>query len=134
LQLQPHHIGIIVRDIDRSVAFYEALGFRVSSVIESDDGSRTITFMELGGSYIELFCYAETPMRADLGEKHLGFVHYALLTDDVDGALAELKARDFVPDAVESRRVPAGFKVAFFYDPDGVEIELTQSDRVSAAV
>lgn len=129
MQLQPHHVGIIVSDLDRSVAFYEALGFRVSSTIESEDGSRTIKFMELGGAFIELFCYASTPMRADLGEKHLGFVHYALLSDDVDGALGELKAKGLVPGAVESRRVPAGFKIAFFYDPDGVEIELTQEDR-----
>lgn len=129
MQLEPHHIGIIVSDLDRSMAFYEALGFRASSVSETEDGSRTIVFMRLGDAYVELFRYAETPLRPDLGEKHLGFVHYALSTDDVDGALAELKAAGLVPRAIESRHVPAGYKIAFFYDPDGVEIELTQEDR-----
>lgn len=126
MQLRPHHIGIIVSDLERSVAFYEALGFRTANVIPSDDGSRTITFMELGGMQIELFWYAETPRTVERGERQLGFVHFALQTDDVEGDLAELKVKGLVPEDVQTRSVPPRFTLAFIPDPDGVEIELMQ--------
>ena len=126
MRLRPHHIGIIVSDLERSVAFYEALGFCTATVIPSDDGSRTITFMELDGMQIELFWYAETPRTVERGERQLGFVHFALRTDDVERDLAELKAAGFVPDDVETRTVPPRFTLAFILDPDGVEIELMQ--------
>ncbi|MDO9557855.1 MAG: VOC family protein [Coriobacteriia bacterium] len=126
MQLRPHRIGIIVSDLARSVAFYEALGFRTALVIPSDDGSRTITFMELGEMQIELFWYAEKPRRIERGEKALGFVHFALQTADVEGDLVELKTKGLVSEDVQTRTVSAGFTLAFIYDPDGVEIELMQ--------
>lgn len=126
MQLRPHHIGIIVSDLDRSVAFYEALGFRTVLTIPSDDGSRTIAFMQLGEMQVELFWYAQTPRRIERGDKALGFVHFALQTADVDADLAELKAQGLIPNDITPRVVPAGFKLAFIYDPDGVEIELMQ--------
>ena len=126
MQLRPHHIGIIVSDLVRSVAFYEALGFTPALVIPSEDGSRTITFMQLGEMQVELFWYAETPRRVERGEKALGFVHFALQTNDVAGDLAELKAAGLIPEDVQIRDVPPRFKLAFIHDPDGVEIELMQ--------
>ncbi len=126
MDLRPHHIGIIVSDLTRSVTFYKALGFTPGLVIPSEDGSRMITFMQLGEMQIELFWYAETPRRIERGEKALGFVHFALQTDDVEADLAELKAAGLVPEDVKVRDVPPRFKLAFIYDPDGVEIELMQ--------
>jgi len=126
VQLRPHHIGIIVSDLARSVSFYEALGFKPTLVIPSEDGSRTITFMQLGEMQVELFWYAETPSRIERGEKALGFVHFALQTDDVAADLAELKAQGLIPDDITPLDVPPRFKLAFILDPDGVEIELMQ--------
>ncbi|MBN2405670.1 MAG: VOC family protein [Coriobacteriia bacterium] len=126
MQLRPHHIGIVVSDLERSVAFYEALGFTTALVIPSDDDSRIITFMRLGQMQIELFWYAQTPPSIQRSGKALGFLHFALQTGDVAGDLAELKAKGLVPADVQVRNVPPAFKLAFILDPDGVEVELMQ--------
>ena len=130
MKLQPHHIGLVVSDLARSTAFYEALGFGISSDRPSDDGSRVIRFLELDGFSLELFWYAKPaePKAAPApgGKGQLGFRHLALHTDDLAGALAELKAAGLVPADLEIRVVPIGFALVFLSDPDGVEIELMQ--------
>lgn len=127
MMLQPHHIGIVVSDLERSTAFYRALGFETVSEIPSEDGSRTIRFMRLGALQLEFFWYADTPSKpATAGAKQLGFLHLALSVDDIDEALGELKAAGIVPGDVAVQDIPAGFRIAFFDDPDGLQIELTQ--------
>jgi catechol 2,3-dioxygenase-like lactoylglutathione lyase family enzyme len=130
VKLQPHHIGMVVRDIERSTAFYEALGFRVTSNLPAGDGSKTIRFLGLGGFFIELFCYADANNAGvapdPAGRDRLGFRHFALHAEDIDAALAELKAAGLAPADAEIRIVPIGYKLVFLRDPDGIEIELTQ--------
>ena len=130
MNLQPHHIGLVVRDLARSTAFYEALGFRIASDLPAEDGSRAIRFLELEGFSLELFWYAEPaepqPASAPAGNGQLGFRHLALRTDDLAAALAELKSLGLVPADLKIRVVPIGFKLVFLSDPDGVEIELMQ--------
>ena len=130
MQLSPHHIGLVASDLARSTAFYEALGFRITSDRPAEDGSRAIRFLELDDFSLELFWYAEpadpAPAAAPAGKGQLGFRHFALHTDDLGGALAELKTLGLVPADLEIRVVPIGFKLVFLSDPDGVEIELMQ--------
>jgi len=127
MRLQPHHVGIVVSDLERSTAFYRALGFEVVSDMPWDDGSRAIRFMESGALQLELFWYAETPgAPARLEGKQLGFRHLAFMVDDIDAALSELKAAGIVSPGIAVRDVPMGFRIAFFDDPDGLEIELSQ--------
>jgi catechol 2,3-dioxygenase-like lactoylglutathione lyase family enzyme len=130
MNLQPHHLGLVVSDLARSTAFYEALGFRITSDLSAEDGSRAIRFLSLGAFQLELFWYAEPleprPAAAPAGRGRLGFRHLALRTDDLEGALAELKSAGHAPADLEIRVVPAGFKLVFLSDPDGVEIELMQ--------
>jgi catechol 2,3-dioxygenase-like lactoylglutathione lyase family enzyme len=59
MDLTVHHIGIAVADLDRSVAFYEALGFSRAATFGPPDGSRTIVQMVKGDGMIELFAYAD---------------------------------------------------------------------------
>jgi catechol 2,3-dioxygenase-like lactoylglutathione lyase family enzyme len=130
MKLQPHHVGIVVSDLAASTAFYEALGFRVATDLPAEDGSRAIRFLEQGGFELELFWYAEPlhPAAAHepAGKGQLGFRHLALHTDDIDDTLATLKAAGIVPADLEVRVVPAGYKLLFFRDPDGLEIEIMQ--------
>ena len=127
MQFTPHHVGIIVSDLERSTAFYRTLGFEVSRDIPWEDGSRAIRFVRSGDFEIELFWYAETPLPTPPAEgKPLGFRHLAFRVDDVDGALAELKAAGVVGADVTARDTGMGFRIAFLRDPDGVELELAQ--------
>ena len=132
MQLQPHHIGLVVADLGRTTAFYEALGFRIASDLPAEDGSRAIRFLEMGGFQLELFWYAEPaqsdvePTPAPAGKGRLGFRHLAFRTDDIDESLARLKQLGFVPADLEVRVVPIGYKLLFLSDPDGVELEIMQ--------
>jgi glyoxylase I family protein len=130
VELHPHHIGLVVSDLAASTAFYEALGFSTVSDLPAEDGSRAIRFMELSGFQLELFWYAE-PLHPSVapepgGKGQLGFRHLALRTDDIDATLEHLKAAGLVSADLEVRVVPIGYKLLFFRDPDGTEIEITQ--------
>lgn len=125
MDLRPDHVGIIVSDLARSKAFYAALGFQQTTEHVSAD--KTITFMRLGALQVELFAYSE-PVPAAIAEgRTLGFRHLALATDDIDADFAELRAAGIVSPEVAIRELPDGWRLLFFNDPDGVEIEIMQA-------
>ena len=125
VDLRPDHIGIVVSDLERSKAFYRALGF-----IDGDErvmADKTLSFMRLGAIEIELFAYNEPVASAELPERMLGFKHLALVTDDIDAAFAELRAGGIIDDEIAIREMPSGWRLLFFPDPDGMEIEIKQA-------
>ena len=126
MDLAPHHIGLVVSDLDRSVAFYETLGFAVESSLVPAPG-RSLTFMRSGDFRLELFWYQEPPPTLPETPGHpIGFRHFALMTDDLDAVVAELKAMGTVPQDAEIRDVMGTYRLLFLNDPDGIEIELSQ--------
>lgn len=130
MELQPHHIGVVVSDLERSTGFYRALGFEVVKDLPAEDGSRAIRFIRLGSFELELFWYAEpsAPAPGPAGRGQLGFRHLALRTTDIDATLADVKAAGVAPSELEVRRVPIGYSLVFLTDPDGIEIEIVQED------
>lgn len=125
MDLRPDHVGIVVSDLARSKRFYGALGFEQDQEHVSED--KTISFMRLGDLQVELFAYREEVPAPDLPGRALGFKHLALETDDIDAALSELKAASVVPPDASVLELPAGWRLLFFNDPDGVEIEIKQA-------
>jgi glyoxylase I family protein len=124
MDLEPHHVGIVVSDLDRSTTFYGALGFE--TVQETEGADKTITFMRLGGLMVELFCYRKTPPAVSAPGRVIGFKHLALRTRDIDAAFAQLRAASVLPATAAIRDMPGGWRLLFFNDPDGVEIEIMQ--------
>lgn len=125
MELRPHHVGIVVSDLTRSKAFYSALGFEQAE--EHVMADKTISFMRLGGLQVELFAYHEPVQASQAPERVLGFKHLALECDDVDVSLRRLKEAGVVADDVAIRELPGGWRLAFFNDPDGLEIEIKQA-------
>ncbi len=130
MSLTPHHVGIVVSDVERSTSFYRALGFEVVKEHPAEDGSRTIRFIRSGDFEIELFWYdvPAAPACDPAGKGQLGFRHLAFRADDIDATLASLKQLGVAPDELEVRRVPIGYSILFLRDPDGIEIEIMQED------
>jgi catechol 2,3-dioxygenase-like lactoylglutathione lyase family enzyme len=121
------HVLIVVQDLERSIGFYELLGFsHVETIGRPMD---RVGVMELGETKIELICLHEgrethrPPRRlTDIGFRHLGF-----RVEDIDEVYDRLKDKirfESPPTPMTGR---AGRMTVFFADPDGVELHFVQA-------
>jgi glyoxylase I family protein len=83
--------------------------------------------MHLGDLAIELFAYDDAVPAHDLPERMLGFKHLAFETQDIDAAYEELRRAGVIGEDIAIREMPGGWRLLFFPDPDGMEIELKQA-------
>lgn len=117
------HTCVRVRDIDASVRFYEALGFRKTGRLNF--GSAYNVYMGLPGDRdrLELTVNVGREEPYDLGE---GYNHIALTVEDIDAALKPLAAIGVAPEKPPYH--PGGRddlpRIAFVADPDGYRVEL----------
>ena len=116
------HANITVSDLDASIAFYTRLmGGHVRWEGLTGAGRRAA---HLGDdrSYLSLF-EAERPSRAPEDYAAVGFNHLGFEVDDLDAYRATLQAMGVEIKGEES--YDPGRRL-YFYDPDGIEIELVQ--------
>lgn len=122
------HIELLTAQPQRAIEFYtEVLGFKVRArdrVPQTPLGPLDLVYLELGGTTVELMCYPDTTLGKRVLEERLGYRMMALEVEDMDGALALLKARGIEPSWGPVRR-PA-YARAEIRDPDGNPIELRQ--------
>ena len=90
------HVGIAVSDLQASLAFFkDVLGLHVES--SEDVASQRIraTFVNTGTSTFELLeaTAADSPIARFLEKRGPGMHHVALRVDDIEAALAQLRAR-----------------------------------------
>ena len=111
---------------------YEALGFQVGETHDVPTEKVRAAFLAVGESQLELLEPTEPgSVIARFLEKRSGLHHVCVLVDDIDGALAELKARG-VPLVDEAPRTGAGgCRVAFVHPRGaaGVLLELKQAPK-----
>jgi glyoxylase I family protein len=125
MDLAVHHVGVTVTDLERSLAFYEGLGFRRVATFGPPDGSRAIVQLALGDGMVELFSYRDGAARmARSADPVAGLKHIGLSTADVRATLAELEAAGLVGAGIPVNETGTGITTAFFEDPDGTSIEL----------
>lgn len=115
------HTMYRIGDIDKSLAFYRALGFEERGRVPIGDEAVNI-FLGLkdGGDTLELthnFGVSEY----ELGS---GYGHIALITDDLDSTLRELAAAGIKPE--KDPYVVSTSKLCFVRDPDNYRIELIE--------
>jgi lactoylglutathione lyase len=117
------HTCYRIGDIDRSVDFYEKLGFE--EVGRMPIGEEAINvFMALPGEDPRLeLTYNHGVTEYELGT---GYNHIALAVDDLDGTLAGLAELGIEPEKPPYRPGgrTEGHRIAFVRDPDGYRIEL----------
>src|SRR5579885_3917358 len=90
------HIGIRVRDLDRALAFYEVLGFRLVHKVTFD---AVAIIKNRTGIEINLVINANAGDPAknilmDVPEKYAGYTHVALRVASIADTLTALKAHD----------------------------------------
>lgn len=122
-----HHIAIIATDYERSKDFYvRVLGFEFLEEFYRAERESWMGKLALAGEYVvELFSFPTPAVRPGWPEA-TGLRHLAFEVDDVEGTLAELDAEG-VPHE-ELRTDPnTGKRMAFFFDPDGLPLELYEA-------
>lgn len=120
------HTGYRVADIERSAAFYRALGFaEYVRMPMGDEQQRPIgatVFMALPGDGPRLELqqvFGDPPPQIGTARSHLG-----LTIDDMDETLGELSTHGIFPESPPFRPVPNGATICFLRDPDGHLVEL----------
>jgi catechol 2,3-dioxygenase-like lactoylglutathione lyase family enzyme len=125
-------IAVNCADVDRSVAFYEDhLG---ATLVER---SRQGAVLEIDGGRIELVALPPGAQAWDIPptDDHAeGFWHIGLRVDAVDPIADAVRTAGFGFFIEPVDNVLAGVRVAFFYDPDGVVIELVEGELVYTQV
>ena len=140
-----HHSGIIVSDLERSVDWYrEVLGLElltepspISDDPELGEGLgvpgaalRFATFA-VGDDVVELLEYSAPPSPIDtpMPQNALGSHHVAFHVDDIEATYEELTAKGVHffsrPNSIDEG-VLAGWRWAYFTDPDGITLELVE--------
>jgi lactoylglutathione lyase len=128
---QVDHIGIRVRDLDRALKFYAALGF---SLLRRAQGDNVAIIRNELGVELNLVFNAnagdpETNVLMDVSGKYPGYTHMALRVASIPAAMAALKANDI---AITQGPVSFGDTrqvSVFIRDPDRNVIELRGRDQ-----
>jgi lactoylglutathione lyase len=123
------HIGIRVHDLERSVRFYELLGF---SKTAGPMGPEPVAILEHpSGVEVNLVLNApsanEPNVLMDVPEKHPGITHVALLCPDIATAKERLETAG-IPLSGGPIRFGPRDQAIFVRDPDRNVIELHQRD------
>lgn len=115
------HTMIRVRDLDRSLAFYEGfLGLTETRRMNLGDEA---TLVYLGDGETDYLI--ELTWNADGRDYELGdqFGHLALFTDDLEAVVRQVEERGWW----YRRSRPDGSRYIFVKDPDGYDIEILQA-------
>ncbi len=125
------HTCIRVRDADRSVAFYEALGFERRGQLNFDAAYNVYLGLPGSGDTLELTVNVGREEPYDLGD---GYNHVAVTTAELDALLGRLGALGHEPEKAPFH--PGGRedlpRICFVTDPDGYRIELIEGADFAA--
>ncbi|MGH2982420.1 MAG: VOC family protein [Solirubrobacterales bacterium] len=122
------HTCYRIGDIDRSVGFYEKLGFEEVSRFPIRDEAINV-FMNLPGDGDQPRLELTYNHGVDSYELGTGYNHIAVGVDDLDSLLARLAEGGIEPERPPYQVGGNGPRICFVRDPDGYRVELIQSGR-----
>ena len=123
-----HHVGYLVRSIERATKIFETLGYAPQGNVTHDESRKIdILFMTNGGTRIELVAPYEAGSAVGDLRKRIGSAPYHICyeTEDLEKEVASLTENGYVLTAA-AMPAPAidGRKVAFLLHPAIGLIEL----------
>ena len=119
-----HHIAIIVSDYAASRAFYvDKLGFPVlRENYRSEKRDWKLDLKLNSDTELEIFAPENPPKRVNRPEA-CGLRHLAFAVRDVERTVRELTERGIACEPIRTDAF-TGKKMTFFFDPDGLPLEL----------
>ncbi|KRN57787.1 MULTISPECIES: SMU1112c/YaeR family gloxylase I-like metalloprotein [Carnobacterium] len=118
-----HHVAIIVSDYQRSKEFYvEKLGFKIIRENHRKERNDVKLDLKLGASELEIFAMPNSPKRVSQPEA-CGLRHLAFKVEEIEETIAELTALGIPCEPIRIDDY-TGEKMTFFFDPDGLPLEL----------
>jgi catechol 2,3-dioxygenase-like lactoylglutathione lyase family enzyme len=130
-----YHVGFLVGNLDKSLAFYEGvLGFKETWRGSSDGKQLSWVNLQVpdGKDYIELMLYDKKP--SGFGGKN----HVSLMVPDMLKAIADLESRPAYKTYLMTYGKPLdlhvgknGKRQVNLYDPDGTRVELMEPNTVN---
>lgn len=135
------HIGLCVRNLERSLLFYcDGLGFERAESYPIDDSfaaalevggviALTSQLIRRGDVTVELLGW-ELPEPAgtpSTSRQQLGFTHLSFWVDDLEATAARLVRLGGELVASTRHTVPGALDLVFLADPDGARVELMQA-------
>ncbi|GIE95389.1 VOC family protein [Paractinoplanes rishiriensis] len=116
------HLGLRVTDLDRSLAFYRAVGYQVLGTVP-DTPFGSLTMLKLPGDpFVSLELVHRPGREIDISAIN----HLVIQVDAMAGATAALTAAGLEVEDVNVHDADTGFSTAWLTDPDGYRIELVQ--------
>jgi lactoylglutathione lyase len=118
------HTCYRILDIDRSVGFYEKLGFEeVGRLPIRDEAVNVFMGLPDDGARLELTWNKGVDEPYEIGT---GYGHIAVTIEDLDAALARLSEQGIEPERPPYTVRDGGSRICFVRDPDGYRIELIE--------
>jgi methylmalonyl-CoA/ethylmalonyl-CoA epimerase len=127
------HIGIAVKSLEESLKFYQdVLGLDLQGTEIVEEQKVKVAFLPLGDTEIELLesTDPEGPIAKYIDKKGEGIQHIAYRVDNIEEAIAEMKAKGLKMIDETPRYGAGGAKIAFCHpkSTNGVLVELCQRD------
>ncbi|MPZ82993.1 MAG: VOC family protein [Actinophytocola sp.] len=130
------HFGLRVTDLERSLAFYTAIGYQVlGSVPETAFGS--LTMLQLPDDDFVTIELVHDPSRTEL-DPDSRLNHFVIQVESMEATVAALAANGIDAEEPVSPNDSDDFLTSWVTDPDGNRIELVQwpaghADGITAA-
>ena len=119
------HTCYRITDVDRSVAFYRALGFEEKGRVPIRDEAVNV-FMNLPDDGDQPRLELTHNFGVDSYEIGSGYGHIAIAAPDLDATLERLKQQGIEPERPPYTIRAGGNRLCFVRDPDGYRIELIE--------
>ena len=128
------HFGLRVADLDRSLAFYTAVGYEVIGTVPGT-AFGDLTMLKLPDDDFVMIELVSGPSRGGAGG---GLSHFVIKVESLEATMAGLAAGGVDVEAPDSPDGTDDFLTTWITDPDGNRIELVQwpaghTDGITAA-